>query len=134
MPVIAIIGAQWGDEGKGKVVDLVAEKADIVVRFSGGDNAGHTVIILEYVDGLPVSDILEFIGYGEYSHVDAEEALSERVEKIMSRDIITVTENQDLGYLAGLVESTGLGGFPVVDKNKLLGIVTISDMIKAVYH
>ena len=44
MPVIAVIGAQWGDEGKGKVVDLVAEKADIVVRFSGGDNAGHTVI------------------------------------------------------------------------------------------
>jgi adenylosuccinate synthase len=44
MPVIAVIGAQWGDEGKGKVVDLVAEKADVVVRFSGGDNAGHTVI------------------------------------------------------------------------------------------
>ncbi len=44
MPVIVILGAQWGDEGKGKVVDLVAEKADMVVRFSGGDNAGHTVI------------------------------------------------------------------------------------------
>lgn len=44
MPVIAVIGAQWGDEGKGKVVDLVAEKADVIVRFSGGDNAGHTVI------------------------------------------------------------------------------------------
>lgn len=44
MPVIAIIGAQWGDEGKGKIVDLVAEKAGMVVRFSGGDNAGHTVI------------------------------------------------------------------------------------------
>jgi len=44
MPVIAIIGAQWGDEGKGKVVDLVAEEARMVVRFSGGDNAGHTVI------------------------------------------------------------------------------------------
>jgi len=44
MPVIAIIGAQWGDEGKGKVVDLLAQKAGVVVRFSGGDNAGHTVI------------------------------------------------------------------------------------------
>ena len=44
MPVIAVIGAQWGDEGKGKVVDLLAEKARMVVRFSGGDNAGHTVI------------------------------------------------------------------------------------------
>ena len=44
MPVIAIIGAQWGDEGKGKVVDLLAGKAGVVIRFSGGDNAGHTVI------------------------------------------------------------------------------------------
>jgi adenylosuccinate synthase len=44
MPVIAVIGAQWGDEGKGKVVDMLAQKAGVVVRFSGGDNAGHTVI------------------------------------------------------------------------------------------
>ncbi|UCD54008.1 MAG: adenylosuccinate synthetase, partial [Dehalococcoidia bacterium] len=44
MPAIAIVGAQWGDEGKGKIVDLLAEKAGVVVRFSGGDNAGHTVV------------------------------------------------------------------------------------------
>jgi len=44
MPVITIIGAQWGDEGKGKVVDMLAEKAGMIVRFSGGDNAGHTVL------------------------------------------------------------------------------------------
>ncbi len=44
MPVIAVLGAQWGDEGKGKVVDLLAQEARVVVRFSGGDNAGHTVI------------------------------------------------------------------------------------------
>ncbi len=44
MPAIAIIGAQWGDEGKGKIVDLLAEKANVVVRFSGGNNAGHTVV------------------------------------------------------------------------------------------
>jgi len=44
MGVIAVIGGQWGDEGKGRVVDLLAEKVDMVVRFSGGDNAGHTVI------------------------------------------------------------------------------------------
>ncbi len=44
MPVIAVIGAQWGDEGKGKVVDLLAEEAQVVMRFSGGDNAGHTVV------------------------------------------------------------------------------------------
>ncbi|MEX2502045.1 MAG: adenylosuccinate synthase [Trueperaceae bacterium] len=44
MPGIAIIGAQWGDEGKGKVVDALAHEADLVVRFSGGANAGHTVV------------------------------------------------------------------------------------------
>ena len=44
MPVIAVIGAQWGDEGKGKVVDLLAQKASVVARFSGGDNAGHTIV------------------------------------------------------------------------------------------
>ncbi len=44
MTVIAIVGGQWGDEGKGRVIDLLAAKAKVVVRFSGGDNAGHTVI------------------------------------------------------------------------------------------
>ena len=44
MPVTAVIGTQWGDEGKGKVVDYLAERADYVARFNGGNNAGHTVI------------------------------------------------------------------------------------------
>ncbi|MDY6835568.1 MAG: adenylosuccinate synthase [Chloroflexota bacterium] len=44
MSVIAIIGGQWGDEGKGKIIDTLAGQADIVIRFSGGPNAGHTVI------------------------------------------------------------------------------------------
>jgi adenylosuccinate synthase len=44
MSVTAVIGTQWGDEGKGKVVDYLAEKADYVARFNGGNNAGHTVI------------------------------------------------------------------------------------------
>src|SRR4051812_13883432 len=44
MPGIAIVGAQWGDEGKGKIVDLLAERADAVVRFQGGNNAGHTIV------------------------------------------------------------------------------------------
>src|SRR5207247_3091554 len=43
--VIAVIGAQWGDEGKGKIVDLLAERFDLVVRYQGGHNAGHSVQI-----------------------------------------------------------------------------------------
>ncbi len=44
MPGLVIVGAQWGDEGKGKVVDLIAEQADAVIRFQGGNNAGHTIV------------------------------------------------------------------------------------------
>lgn len=45
MPVVIIVGVQWGDEGKGKVVDYLTEQASLVVRFQGGDNAGHTVVV-----------------------------------------------------------------------------------------
>ena len=45
MANVAVIGAQWGDEGKGKIVDLFAQNADIVVRFQGGNNAGHTLVV-----------------------------------------------------------------------------------------
>ncbi|MFW6151201.1 MAG: adenylosuccinate synthase [Chloroflexota bacterium] len=44
MSVVALVGGQWGDEGKGKIVDGLAEKANVVIRFSGGDNAGHTTV------------------------------------------------------------------------------------------
>lgn len=45
MPSQVVVGTQWGDEGKGKIVDVLAENADMVVRFQGGDNAGHTVVV-----------------------------------------------------------------------------------------
>ena len=45
MSIVAIVGAQWGDEGKGKVVDWVASEADVVARFQGGNNAGHTLVV-----------------------------------------------------------------------------------------
>ncbi len=44
MPVTAVVGAQWGDEGKGRIVDYLAQKAHMVIRYQGGDNAGHTVV------------------------------------------------------------------------------------------
>ena len=45
MPNVVVVGAQWGDEGKGKVVDLLTEHAQVVVRFQGGNNAGHTLVV-----------------------------------------------------------------------------------------
>lgn len=45
MPAVVVVGAQWGDEGKGKVVDCLAQAADVVVRYAGGPNAGHTLVV-----------------------------------------------------------------------------------------
>ena len=45
MANVTVIGAQWGDEGKGKVIDWLANRADVVVRFQGGNNAGHTIVV-----------------------------------------------------------------------------------------
>jgi adenylosuccinate synthase len=49
VPATVVIGAQWGDEGKGKVVDLLAERSDVVARYQGGNNAGHTIVADEQV-------------------------------------------------------------------------------------
>src|SRR5579875_1599917 len=45
MKTLAVVGSQWGDEGKGKIVDLLAADADVVVRFQGGNNAAHTLVV-----------------------------------------------------------------------------------------
>lgn len=58
---IVVVGTQWGDEGKGKIVDLLAEYADLVVRFQGGNNAGHTLVVNgeEFISHLVPSGILQ---------------------------------------------------------------------------
>jgi adenylosuccinate synthase len=45
VPATVIVGAQWGDEGKGKIVDLLAQHSDVVCRYQGGPNAGHTIVV-----------------------------------------------------------------------------------------
>jgi len=47
MANLIVVGAQWGDEGKGKVVDILSERFDVVARYQGGNNAGHTVVVGE---------------------------------------------------------------------------------------
>ncbi|MCH1515187.1 MAG: adenylosuccinate synthetase, partial [Alphaproteobacteria bacterium] len=82
MSNVAVIGSQWGDEGKGKIVDWLSERADLVVRFQGGHNAGHTLVIggVEYKLSLLPSGIvrpgkLSIIGNGVV--VDPSALLSE---------------------------------------------------------
>ena len=90
MSNIVIVGTQWGDEGKGKIVDLLAEYADIVVRFQGGNNAGHTVVIdgKQFISHLVPSGILQkkrcVIGNGVV--VDPE-VLIEELDKLKTMGI-----------------------------------------------
>lgn len=81
-----------------------------------------------------VFDVLKFLEYGEFKGVDADEVLSERVEKIMESDVITVMKDHDIGETSALVKKTGIGGFPVLEKNKLIGIITTSDIIRGIYE
>jgi adenylosuccinate synthase len=93
---IVIVGTQWGDEGKGKIVDLLAEHVDFVVRFQGGNNAGHTMVVNgeQFISHLVPSGILQgktcFIGNGVV--VDPEVLLKE-IEKLTSKGILISPSN-----------------------------------------
>lgn len=80
-----------------------------------------------------VFDILNFLGYGEFKGVDAEEILSTRVEEIMSKKVVSLSPEQDIADVSRLVKTTNMGGFPVVDNRRLVGIITTSDVIREVY-
>ena len=86
MPSLAIMGAQWGDEGKGKITDYLDEKADMIVRFQGGNNAGHTIIVDDKVfklHGLPSGVVrpgkLAVIGNGVVVNL---EELEEEIKQV----------------------------------------------------
>ena len=83
---VAVIGAQWGDEGKGKIVDLLCERFDVVARYQGGHNAGHTVKFADQhfalrliPSGILHSDKLCILGNGM---VIDPEALLEEIDKL----------------------------------------------------
>ena len=52
MKNVVVVGSQWGDEGKGKIVDWLSDQADVVIRFQGGHNAGHTLVIDGILNGV----------------------------------------------------------------------------------
>ena len=94
--VRTIVGANWGDEGKGKVTDLLAEESDVVVRFQGGANAGHT-IINEYgkfalhllPSGVFHQNVVNVIGPGVALNI---EALLSELESLTSRGVKSYDE------------------------------------------
>jgi adenylosuccinate synthase len=103
---VVIVGTQWGDEGKGKIVDLLAEQADMVVRFQGGNNAGHTMVVggEQFICHLIPSGILQnktcVIGNGVV--VDPE-VLLEEFEALSSRGISITADRFRISEKAHLI-------------------------------
>lgn len=107
MPNIVVLGAQWGDEGKGRIVDLIADRVDIVARYQGGSNAGHTIVIngktlvLHHIpSGIFRDGKLSVIGNGVV--VDPK-TLLEEIEEIRSAGYRVDEENLKLSDRAHLV-------------------------------
>ena len=106
MTNVAVIGAQWGDEGKGKVVDWLAERADVVVRFQGGHNAGHTLQVanetykLSLLPSGVVRGTLSIIGNGVV--VDPW-ALLEEMDRLRGQGIAVSPETLRLAESATLI-------------------------------
>jgi adenylosuccinate synthase len=96
MANVAVIGAQWGDEGKGKVVDWLASRADVVVRFQGGHNAGHTLVVgdqtykLSLLPSGVVRGKLGIIGNGV---VLDPQALLDEIAKVTAQGLTVTPEN-----------------------------------------
>jgi adenylosuccinate synthase len=107
MANVAVIGAQWGDEGKGKIVDWLSERADVVVRFQGGHNAGHTLVIGNVVyklsllpSGVVRPDKLSVIGNGVV--VDPW-ALLDEIGRIAEKGVIITPDKLKLADNATLI-------------------------------
>lgn len=117
MPCTVVVGAQWGDEGKGKIIDILAQGADIIVRYQGGNNAGHTVVVgdKEFILHLIPSGILHegklcVIGNGVV--VDPEALLNEI--ELLAKKGVEVDENLLISEAAHVI-------FPyhkVIDKRR----------------
>ena len=101
MANVVVIGAQWGDEGKGKIVDWLSERADIVVRFQGGHNAGHTLVIGNEVyklsllpSGVVRQGKLSVLGNGV---VLDPRALVEEIGRISAQGVAVTPDNLQIG-------------------------------------
>ena len=103
---VTVIGAQWGDEGKGKIVDWLASRADIVVRFQGGHNAGHTLVVgnqtykLSLLPSGVVRGKLGIIGNGVV--VDAR-ALLDEIERLRGQGLSVTPDNLRIAENATLI-------------------------------
>ncbi|ACV76070.1 MAG: adenylosuccinate synthase [Zymomonas mobilis] len=105
MANVTVVGAQWGDEGKGKIVDWLAERADVVVRFQGGHNAGHTLVVngvtykLSLLPSGVVSGTLSIIGNGvviDPWHFRDEMERLRKQDVVITPDTLAIAETSPL--------------------------------------
>src|ERR1051325_3310966 len=112
MANVVVVGAQWGDEGKGKIVDWLSEQAEVVVRFQGGHNAGHTLVIggetykLSLLPSGVVRNKLSVIGNGV---VLDPRALIEEIGRLGAQGVKVTPDNLRIG------EKTAANLFPQSD-------------------
>jgi adenylosuccinate synthase len=109
MQTLAIVGAQWGDEGKGKITDLLGRKCDIVVRYQGGNNAGHTIIVgnkkivLHLIpSGILHKNTLSLVGHGV---VFDPKAFKEELEKVRSTGVEVSPTNLKISQNCTVISS-----------------------------
>jgi adenylosuccinate synthase len=135
MANVVVVGSQWGDEGKGKIVDWLSERADVVVRFQGGHNAGHTLVIdgtsykLSLLPSGVVRGKLSVIGNGVVFDPHAFIAEVDRLAKqgiSITPDILKIAENTPLilslhGELDRLRESTAKAGTKIGTTGRGIG-------------
>src|SRR5437588_2237981 len=106
MANVAVIGAQWGDEGKGKVVDWLASRAEIVVRFQGGHNAGHTLVVngqTYKLSLLPSGLVREKLGIIGNGVVVDPEALLDEIARVRAQGLRVDTDTLRLADNAALI-------------------------------
>ena len=107
MNTLAIIGAQWGDEGKGKITDLLGINSDVVVRFQGGNNAGHTIIVddkkivlHQIPSGILHDKCISVIAHGV---VFEPEAFLEEMKMVQEHIKVTILTNCSTESCSGLI-------------------------------
>jgi adenylosuccinate synthase len=152
MPVVVVVGAQWGDEGKGKVVDLLTEHAQVVARWGGGANAGHTIVVdgKKYVTHLIPSGVLRpgvACVLGEAMVIDpktlVEEIRAFRGQGLLARDSdlviagrahLTFPHHRDLDRLResrpGAIGTTQRGIGPTYESKTSRTGVRVEDLLR----
>ncbi len=138
MTGVVVVGSQWGDEGKGKIVDWLSSQADVVIRFQGGNNAGHTLVIDDETyklnilpSGILRSDKISIIGNGVVLDLHA---LKKEIDAISARGVSITPENLYISDRATLILPLHKNLDELRENNNILKIGTTKRGIGPAYE